>query len=506
MKNQRVRRFGFVLALATILGLNHQMSYRLTSPQAAWKTSLSASETVTTTVSYYELGDIYQGSLDNLIDGNDETFCWFHAPTKGVSYIQLAFSESITIGDVRVLFDRTDRMIGEMSYSVDGENFTTLGTIDQNEQTLNFRDHPVEAKYLRLLETEDNGGCWVKMFDFSFNTLEGRPIVTYQGFAFIPRDWNSVDNMTDKNMDTYCWFDWKNEAGADITLTYSSIQEVQNIYLFASHPDTSDHFQRMTFYSFLDGNTYTVVGEECYLDQREVMIQLEQPLQAKYIRVVCDETQDMGFAIREFGINHVKEEAKIVFTNESFYTYTAEGQTPTYTIPYLTEAEVHYTYQSEFYSNEAPSKPGWYALVVKVKESLYYLETEKFTVFCIQDTKEHFIEQWNEAMSKGVCDYANGSGDLANYTYLLDVYNNCLTNEVKNEVSNYQWSENSTILETMEYIETLRSLSHQESASQTSFIMTSQKTDSIILLILILLLGGGIISGYYLFHKKRFLK
>ncbi len=497
-RNHKTRLFSTILACFALLGFGNLSSHNAVKGNAAVYPNQAAN--VTTTVTHYELGGIYEGTVENLLDGKDDTYCWFRSPTKNVSYIQLTLSETTLIYDVRVLFHATDRMIGELSYSMDGENFTLLSAIQKNEQFVSLRA-PVPAKYLRLLETEDNGGCWVKMFDFSFNS--GRPYVDYDGLTYINRDWNSVDNMTDNKMDTYSWFDWRNQAGANITLTYSEVQEVHNIYLFASHPETSDHFQKMIFYYSLDGNDYTLVGEDLYVEQKEVFIQLSSPVQAMYIRVVCPETQDMGFAIREFGINHVKEKAPITFTNDSFYTYTAEQITPTYTIPFLTEAKIEYTSHDVFYSYEAPTKPGWYALVVTIPETAYYQETSSFAVFCIQDTKEHFISEWNLAMSKGVCDYATNSGDMANYEYLLEVYRDCMTNEVRDEVSNYQWSENSTILETMQYIEMLRSSYTSQEASQAGSLIHSVQDTNALVMMLIMGFGLALVGGYYLLNKKR---
>lgn len=498
-RNHKARLFSTILAFVAMLGFGNPSSQNAVKGSAAIVPNQVAD--VTTTVTHYELGGIYEGTLENLLDRNDDTYCWFHSPTANVSYIQLTFSEIITVYDVRVLFDKNDRMIGEVSYSTDGESFVSLLTVDKNEKFYSL-ENPVQAKYVRLTETDGNGGYWVKMFDFTVNS--GRPHVNYDGFTYVVRDWNSENNMTDHDMNTYAWFDWRNEAGANITLRYDEVKEVRNIYLFASHPETSDHFQKMAFYYSLDGSSYTLVGEDCYVEQKEVLIQLSSPVQAKYIRVVCPEKQDMGFAIREFGINHEKEKAPITFSNNTPYTYTSEAITPTYTIPFLTEATIEYTSHSAFYSYEAPIKPGWYALVVTIPETAYYLETSEFAVFCIQDTKEHFISEWNLAMSKGVCDYASNTGDMANYEYLLEVYRDCMTNEVRDEVSNYRWSENSTILETMQYIEMLRSRSTSQTTSQTgSFIHSVRDTNAFVMMIIVMGFGLSLIGGYYLLNKKR---
>jgi len=497
-RNHKVRLFSTILALMMMFGLGGQASQKVVKANA--EVYPKAASNVTTTVTHYELGGIYEGTVENLLDGNDDTYCWFKAPTENVSYVQLSFSEVITVYDVRVLFHETDRMIGEMSYSLDGENFTSLGKIDKHEQFISL-ENPVQAQYLRLLETESNGGCWVKMFDFSFNS--GRPYVSYNDFTFVNVDWNSVNNMTDNNLDTYTWFDWKNKANSNITLRFDEAKEVRNIYMLTSHPKTEDHFQKMAFYYSLDGNNFTLAGEDCYVEQKEVFIQLPTPVQAMYIRVVCPEAQDMGFAIREFGINHEKVEAPITFDNTTPYTYTSEAITPTYTIPFLTEAEVHYTYHEEFYSNDAPTKPGWYALVVKVKESAYYAETSKFSVFCIRDTKEHFVSEWTLAMNNGVCDIATNSEKKANYDYLLEVYKDCMTDELRNEINNYQWSDDSTIQETMQYIEMLNSTANAQTNANAEYFINSIHNTNPLMIIVILGLGLTLVGTYYLINKKR---
>ncbi len=506
MKKYLKRLSFLLLGLATLGMMNNLAS--LSSGQTPSNRILRSARQSSVEFTYHDLGNIYLdagGGLECIDDGDDSTFCWFgSAPTVGSSYLQMNFSDIVTISDVRVLFDTNDKMPGELSYSSDGENFTYLATIDKNEQVLDIRSNPIEASCLRLTSTIANGGAWVKIFDFSINNLSDRPIVSYEGFAFVNVSWNDVNNMTDKNMDTYTWFDWHNEAGAHITLQYSQVQTITNIYLFASHPNTDDHFKYMTFYISTDGEQFIQVGEECYIDQYEVMVTFETPLEASYVRVVSKELEETGFAIREFGINHEKVEAPITFANDSVYTYSSSGITPSYTIPYLTEAEIHYTYHSEFYSNDAPVKPGWYALIVTVKESLYYQSTMKYTVFCIQDTKDHFIEEWNLAMEKGVCDYASQTGDNANYEYLLEVYRDCLTEETRSEIDSYQWSDASTIAETMAYIDSLRALNNQETASQLNLL--SGGYDSSIAMLMLSIISGGflILVGYYFTAKKKY--
>lgn len=504
-RNHKARLFSTILALTMMFGLGSQASQNVVKANA--EAYPKAASNVTTTVTCNEL-EIYTGTLENLVDGNDETYCWFKAPTRNVSFVQLNFSEPIAIYDVRILFDThiddnaspADRIIGDLSYSEDGTTFTNISRIDKNEQLVKLETPATQVKHLRLLSTENDGLSWVKMYDFSYNC--GRPYISYNGFTFVTEYWNSVNNMTDNNLDTYTWFDWKNSAGADITLSFEDIKEVRNIYILTSHPRTGDHFQKMSLYYSLDGNNFTLAGEDCYVEQKEVLIELPTPVQAKYIRVVCPEQQNMGFAIREFGINHEKVAAPITFSNTTPYTYTSEAITPTYTIPFLTEAEVHYTYHEEFYSNDAPTKPGWYALVVKVKESAYYSETSKFSVFCIRDTKEHFVSEWTLAMNNGVCDLATNSEKKANYDYLLEVYKDCMTDELRNEINNYQWSDDSTIQETMQYIEMLNTAANdQTNANAEYFINSIHNTNPLIIVIL----GLGLIATvtYYLLNKKR---
>ena len=254
-----------------------------------------------------------------------------------------------------------------------------------------------------------------------------------------------------------------------------------------------------------------------YFEKDEVNIGTSIPTEpGTYSFIVETVENDQYVSARGFRWFIIKSptllEPTITFGETVKFPYDGNPHTPTYsvepaglhyTIPFLTEAKIEYTSHDVFYSYEAPTKPGWYALVVTIPETAYYQETSSFAVFCIQDTKEHFISEWNLAMSKGVCDYATNSGDMANYEYLLEVYRDCMTNEVRDEVSNYQWSENSTILETMQYIEMLRSSYISQEASQAGSLIHFVQDTNALVMMLIMGFGLALVGGYYLLNKKR---
>lgn len=501
MKKNYLKVIGIsLLTMLSCLALNKPL---VSHAQTIYATSKSTGGQFT----FGGLGDVYLnagGGLDCINDGDDETFCWFSGtPTPNESYILLELPEVTAIGDVRVLFHRTDLMTCKLQYSLDGASFEDMCTIDKNEYVYDIRDQQIDAKYLRLLATETNGGCWVKIFDFSYNNMLDKPIVSYDGFTFVDRDWNDKNNMIDEDMDTYTWFDWHNEAGANITLKYLEMQTINSIYIFTSHNDNSDHFEKMAFSYSVNGTDFIEIENSTYVNEYEVVLNLESPINATAIRVTSPELEDSGFAIREFGINHTLVDAPISFEDGSVYTYQGTGLSPTYNIPFMTTATVTYTKNSTFYSNEAPTEPGWYALVVKVSANGWYKETERFMVFQIQDTKEHFIEQWDATLQKGVCDYAYNN-DNDEYENLLYIYNECLSTEVKNEVNKYVWNDVSTIAETMAYIESIKALNTTSSANGVNSLLIDNSYTALVVIII------GITSllfvSYYLLTKKKYAK
>lgn len=477
------------------------------------KSLISYAETINVTSSstgqftFGGLGDIYLeqgGGLEYINDGDDETFCWFTgSPTPNESYILLELPEVTSIGDVRVLFHNTDLMTCKLQYSLDGTTFEDMCIINKNKYVYDIRDQQIDAKYLRLLASETNGGSWVKIYDFSYNNMLDKPIVSYDGLTFIDREWNDKNNMIDEDMDTYTWFDWKNEPGAYIALTYLETQTINSIYIFTSHDETTDHFEKMFFSYSVDGINFIEIENSTYIDEYEVVLNLESPINAKAIRVTAPEQENSGFAIREFGINHTLVDAPISFDKESTYTYQGTSISPTYAIPFMTTASITYTKNSTFYSNEAPVEPGWYALVVKVNANGWYKETEMHKVFLIQDTKEHFIEKWNDALQKGVCNYAYNSSN-EEYENLLYIYSECLSAEVKNEIKDYVWNEVSTIADTIAYIECIKALNTASNSNVVNLLVIDNT--HIFLVALVIGITSLLFVSYYLFNKKKYVK
>lgn len=266
-------------------------------------------------ISYEGFTSIYQGTLDMIADQKDDTYCWFGSVPTYQAYVRLDFRKEIEIRDIRVLFGHTsdtDYMNGVIRYSNDGQNFVTIQELEGILTVVDLSDNPIRARYLEILNTDKQASQWVSIKDFSVNNIpEDQVKITYnageadEGLPLVSASEHPLSHMIDNDESTYTWFDWHSPQDSYIILDYRQEQTVNNIYItqgVEKHPD--DYFRNVSFYYSLDGITYTLIGEEAYINQKDIFIDLSsQPIKAQYIKIVSNEYAQFGVTIKEFGIN-----------------------------------------------------------------------------------------------------------------------------------------------------------------------------------------------------------
>ena len=87
-----------------------------------------------------------------------------------------------------------------------------------------------------------------------------------------------------------------------------------------------------------------------------------------------------------FMITVVKEKStpEIIFGDQRAFTYDGEGHAPTVEVlPDTVKYEVHFEQNEAFYSDEAPTEVGYYAMVVVTEEDEVYAAHRGWFVFQI---------------------------------------------------------------------------------------------------------------------------
>ena len=124
------------------------------------------------TASYEGFDSIYQGSVNNAIDGSDDTFVWFgSAPDTGSKFV-VRLGEETLINNIRIL---TGKLDGNdvwndciVEYSLDGVNYTQIDIVSGALNVLDLSQNPVRAKYIRL-RGNSASAFWAAIREISVN-------------------------------------------------------------------------------------------------------------------------------------------------------------------------------------------------------------------------------------------------------------------------------------------------------------------------------------------------
>ena len=256
-----------------------------------------------TGIVYEGFDSIYSGSVDNIFDGDESTYCWFGSVPSEDAYIRIDLEEVKEIHDIKILYGNangaTDYMVGKVYVSRDAKNYNYVGLSDSASVLLDLRDNPVNARYIMIKNTSTE--TWVSIKEVSYNTLSlDQVTVTADGFVMADAAHADFNLMLDNDLSTYVWFDWHCTVGAYVCLDLRKVKEIKKISFYQNtteHP--GDLFENCTFYISEDGVNYTKVGDDNYLSQEEIIINLDN-VRARYVKVESNVVNNSGVTIREF--------------------------------------------------------------------------------------------------------------------------------------------------------------------------------------------------------------
>lgn len=256
-----------------------------------------------TGIVYEGFDSIYSGSVDNIFDGDESTYCWFGSVPSEDAYIRIDLEEVKEIHDIKILYGNangaTDYMVGKVYVSRDAKNYNYVGLSDSASVLLDLRDNPVNARYIMIKNSSTE--TWASIKEVSYNTLSlDQVTVTANGFAMADAAHADFNLMLDNDLSTYVWFDWHCTVGAYVCLDLRQVKEIKKISFYQNtteHP--GDLFENCTFYISEDGVNYTKVGDDNYLSQEEIIINLDN-VRARYVKVESNVVNNSGVTIREF--------------------------------------------------------------------------------------------------------------------------------------------------------------------------------------------------------------
>ena len=276
---------------------------------------------ISTGIKCANMGPIYEGKLDNMVDNDESTYCWFGGSSYVGSYIRLDLVSVTQIKDVTIIFGNEDpntydRMSGVVQVSSDAKTWTDIGEFTANRNVIDIRDNPVSGRFIRFYCTKDDTH-WVSVREIKYNTLtDDDPLIKYSGFNGIYE--GMLHDMTDGNDDTYCWFSSNPQVGGYILIDYLDTITINDIDILFGTNDPNlgynDKFTGKLQYS-VDGVNFIDITN---MDSLHVFLDLRSnPINARYLRMYAVEDIPGWVAVREVRINNIPED-KYLYTWNTF--------------------------------------------------------------------------------------------------------------------------------------------------------------------------------------------
>lgn len=123
--------------------------------------------------------ELYEGSVNNLVDGNSSTILWTKAQTEG-QYIMLNLGSSNSIGEIVVVFSDGDKPVNaKIQYSSDASDWTDVpgGTVTTEGSSFSCDAGGATAQYVRLYITASVSN-WLKIAEFEVYTVDAAKTAT----------------------------------------------------------------------------------------------------------------------------------------------------------------------------------------------------------------------------------------------------------------------------------------------------------------------------------------
>ena len=254
-----------------------------------------------TGIVYSGFSGIYEGDINNIWDDDESTYCWFNDYPSSDAFIRIDYGKIKSIYNVKILFGNangsTDWMRGTLEYSLDAKTFTKLGDINSAEVLISL-DQPVQARFLRIKNVGTT--TWVSVKEVSINKTS----ISTEGLPFINAKDSNASNMLDGDMTTYSWYDWKSPAGSYILIDFIELKKISKIEFYQGCDDHPyDYFESLTFYYSTDNVNYIKIGEASYESILDIVINLDTPINARFVKIVSNKINGNGVTIREIVVS-----------------------------------------------------------------------------------------------------------------------------------------------------------------------------------------------------------
>lgn len=282
------------------------------------------SEDVFTITASGNLNSLYEGKIENILDGDPSTYVWYKGEAKG-QYFQLNFSEPTTVYGIHILNGKDGKLTntfeyGKLKYTTDGVSWIDVDGIEygprQEKIDVSTQLENVVAIRYECTRVESKAE-WVAMRDFTVDLKSGEenPDFTMEVIHTSEEEgWegtqsaNPVNMMIDGDPDTYTHFrvrpnDGNNSLKGDyVGIKLSEPISLRRIYIVQGKNDShADFFHDETLQYSMNGIDWYDI--ETFNETRTIDIDVSSKnIKAQYIRLINNADCHNWVAIREFQV------------------------------------------------------------------------------------------------------------------------------------------------------------------------------------------------------------
>ncbi|MBR5566227.1 MAG: beta-N-acetylglucosaminidase domain-containing protein [Roseburia sp.] len=299
------------------------------------------------------------GSVDNIVDGNEDTKVIYKSPSAIYQgdYVGLLFSKVIDITNVKFVLgagkDHFDA--AKVEYTMDGKTWTALegnytgvvGQVQRVELTEENLPSDFKAMGIRLIATVDNAAdAWLEVREIGVNVTQDEQNnpsdveVSYNNLLK-PSTWSVYQgpesNLYDGNDNTFVWYNPGNgdtyQAGDYLGYNFGQVLQLASAHIVVGSGD-GDKIVNYVVETSLNGTTWNVIpGYENYSGNSSgtdvLNIELKG-LEAQYIRLRTLASGHKWIKFSEFtvtpGTGEVEASTENVYTNVSNANVYSEAE------------------------------------------------------------------------------------------------------------------------------------------------------------------------------------
>lgn len=283
------------------------------------------------------------GTINNIIDGKDNTHAWHDNTPRTGDYFQVNFNIPQTIYGVHILNgaaqqgkDHDTFESGKVMYQTKDQTWHNLGKDVYNQHPTRIDISSIEVKDVVAVRYEcvNAGSNWPAMREFRVSTQPENGTQFTKEVIHIPNVWSIPENdknrVIDGDTNAYAHFktrhDTKYRDNKDhilkddwIGLKLSTAITLGKIDILQGKDDndTNDYIKKATLQYSENGTDWkNIEGLAVFENQKHIMVDLsDKNIKAQYVRLKVEEKQHAWIAIREFDVKEKRYYNAKAYTN-----------------------------------------------------------------------------------------------------------------------------------------------------------------------------------------------